>query len=118
MSETTGFDLLLNLTDPALVTFEMDTGWVAAAGRDPVRYLEDPPGRFRLMHAKDLKPSPPSTNLEMVPADLGQGRLDWKAIFAAAKASGLHRYYVEQEPPFPNGQLASAKANFAFVSSL
>ncbi len=33
------YDELLRLTDPQLVVFEMDCGWVAAAGRNPVEYL-------------------------------------------------------------------------------
>src|SRR5579863_5988415 len=33
------YDELLRLTDPKLVVFEMDCGWVASAGRNPVDYL-------------------------------------------------------------------------------
>ncbi len=30
-------------------------------------------------------------------ADIGTGTIDWKAIFAKAKQSGLKHYYIEQE---------------------
>ena len=48
------YDELLRLTDPGLVVFEMDCGWVAAAGRDPVEYLRKSPERFPLLHVKDM----------------------------------------------------------------
>lgn len=111
-----GFDMLLRLTDPALVAWEMDTGWVAAAGLDPVAYLREHAARVPLMHAKDLRPGPTGPEVSMAPAAMGEGSLDWPAIFAAA--TGLDRYYVEQEPPFPRGQLAAARENYAFLASL
>ena len=42
------YDELLRLTDPKLVFFEMDCGWVFAAGRNPVDYLSKTPARFPL----------------------------------------------------------------------
>ncbi len=55
--ETNGLSILLEHTDPALVHFHMDAGWVVAAGQDPVTILRAHPGRFRLMHVKDVAPS-------------------------------------------------------------
>ena len=48
------YDELLRLTDPKLVVFEMDCGWVVAAGHNPVDYLSKTPERFPLMHVKDM----------------------------------------------------------------
>jgi sugar phosphate isomerase/epimerase len=48
-------DILLKGTDPSLVTFEMDAGWVTAAGHDPFAMLKKHPGRFTQMHVKDIK---------------------------------------------------------------
>jgi len=36
VGDVTGFDLIVTHTDPNLVSFEMDVGWVAAAGHDPI----------------------------------------------------------------------------------
>ena len=47
-SGTVPMDELLRLTDPALVTFEMDCGWVVVGGADPVAYLKKYPGRFTM----------------------------------------------------------------------
>src|SRR6185312_6302924 len=48
----TAYDLLLAETDPETIAFEMDVGWVAAAGVDPIRLLRAHRHRFRLMHVK------------------------------------------------------------------
>ena len=48
-------------TDPSLVQMEMDLCWMNIAGRDPIRYFEKYPGRFPLVHVKDVKKIPPKT---------------------------------------------------------
>ena len=100
-----GYDELLKSTDPGLVKFELDCGWMAAAGHDPAEYLTKYPDRYRLLHIKDFKPRPkPSYSLAKderpAPAELGRGHIDYKPIFAAAAKSEVEQYFVEQEPPF------------------
>lgn len=100
-----GYDVVLQETDPSLVKFELDCGWMAAAGRDPVAYLTKYPALYRLLHIKDFQPTPsPSVGLDEntrpKPAELGRGHVDYKPIFAAAKKTEVELYYVEQEPPF------------------
>lgn len=100
-----GYDIVLRETDPSLVKFELDCGWMAAAGHDPVAYVTKYPKRYRLLHIKDFHPTAtPSVGLDESvrpkPAELGRGHVDYKPIFAAAKKSDVELYYVEQEPPF------------------
>ena len=100
-----GYDIILKNTNPELVTFELDCGWMAAAGQDPAEYLTKYPNRYSLLHIKDFQPtSAPSTSLaesdRPKPAELGRGHIDYKPIFAAAKKAKIEYYYVEQEPPF------------------
>jgi sugar phosphate isomerase/epimerase len=100
-----GYDLVLSETDPSLVKFELDCGWMVAAGHDPVAYLTKYPKRYRLLHIKDFHPtSSPSVGLDESvrpkPAELGRGHVDYKPIFAAAEKTEVELYYVEQEPPF------------------
>jgi sugar phosphate isomerase/epimerase len=47
--------ILLEKTDPNVVDFELDVGWAASAGVNIAQLLESNPGRFRLMHVKDIK---------------------------------------------------------------
>ncbi|TLZ50556.1 MAG: sugar phosphate isomerase/epimerase, partial [Gammaproteobacteria bacterium] len=49
-----GYDLLLRETDPRLVKFEIDCGWMIFAGRDPVDYFGKYPNRFPMIHVKDF----------------------------------------------------------------
>ena len=51
----TAFDLLVSLTEPGVVSFEMDVFWVAHAGVDPAGLLAKYPDRWRLLHVKDLR---------------------------------------------------------------
>jgi sugar phosphate isomerase/epimerase len=86
------YDELLRLTDPKLVVFEMDCGWVFAAGRNPLDYLTRMPERFPRLHVKDVEHE---ANGEYRSHVLGTGKMDYAPIIRAAK--GLKQYFVEQE---------------------
>jgi sugar phosphate isomerase/epimerase len=86
------YDELLKRTDPKLVAFEMDCGWVVAAGRNPVEYLIKWPDRIALLHVKDMVQG---ANGNYHSTEMGKGVVDYRAIFRAAKR--LKRYYIEQE---------------------
>ncbi|HEV2495703.1 MAG TPA: sugar phosphate isomerase/epimerase [Terriglobia bacterium] len=115
-----GYDVLLESTDPKLVNFEMDCYWVTRAGADPVAYLDKYPGRFPLLHIKDMKPGQtPTTDLMRggnAFIEVGKGSIDWKRIFEADR-SGLKYYFVEQDrtslPP-----LESAKVSYEYLRHL
>jgi len=93
------FDELIHLTDPALVTFEMDAGWVKVGGGDPAAYLRRYPTRISMMHIKDFKHTskPESVSAPPPSAELGQGTVDFPALFAAASKSNIKHLFVEQE---------------------
>jgi sugar phosphate isomerase/epimerase len=86
------YDELLRLTDPKLVFFEMDCGWVAASGRNPVDYLSKTPERFPLLHVKDMARE---ANGQFHSTVMGRGVVDYRPILRAA--TGLKHYFVEQE---------------------
>jgi len=86
-----GYDALLNSTDPKLVTFEMDCGWVAVGGYQPAEYLNKYPNRISLLHVKDMV----NDGSKWHSTILGRGKVDYSAIFAAAK--NVKRYFYEQE---------------------
>jgi len=99
--DTTAYDYLLKALDPRLVKFEMDCFWVIHAGQDPVEYFKKHPGRFPLLHIKDMNDNPaPTQELDAkmgLFAPVGHGTIDWKRIFVAAKEGGMKHYFVEQD---------------------
>jgi len=110
----TGFEILMEATDPKLVTFEMGAGW----SLPPAALLQRYPGRFRLMHVKDIKASTkPNFWLQQDPTEVGSGRLAWAQILPAAYAAGV-RDFVEQEPPFPASRLAAIEKSLRYLISL
>jgi sugar phosphate isomerase/epimerase len=120
---TPGFDVLVKETDPGLVKFEIDCGWMVVAGANPVEYFKKYPGRFKMLHIKDFKQgSAPTIDLSGPKrpegTDLGTGFINYKPIFAAGKAAGIEHIFVEQEAPFAVSQMASAKVDFAYVQKL
>jgi len=119
--DTMPYDYLLKTLDPKLVAFEMDCFWVTHAGQDPVAYFKKYPGRFPLLHIKDLKDKPaPTQELDAkmgLFAPVGSGSIDWKRIFAAAKIGVMQHYYVEQDyceiPP-----LDAVKMSYQYLDGL
>ena len=93
------FDELVRLTDPKLVTFEMDCGWVVVGGGNPVDYLNKYPTRITMLHVKDFKPTAAPASMLNPPdaAELGHGTAKYVPIFAAAKKANIKHYFVEQE---------------------
>jgi sugar phosphate isomerase/epimerase len=116
---TNGMEILLNGTDPSLVTFEMDVGWVTAAGQDPFALLKKHPGRFTLMHVKDVKASTkPNFVLQQDPTEVGGGMIDWPKLLPAAYAAGVRGFFYEQEAPFAHARLESAKISFDYLAGV
>ena len=93
------YDELLRLTDPAKVTMEMDCGWVIVGGKNPVDYLKRYPTRISMLHVKDFKLSgaPGSDTAPPPSAELGQGSIDYRPIFVAAKRANIKHAFIEQE---------------------
>lgn len=117
-------ETLLDETDPGLVSLELDAGWCAAAGFDPIDLITRYSGRVRLVHIKEsskvVGPQPPM-DFEKIPKDekgipvfteemkagmeelkkincmAGEGLVDWKRLKETADAHGCCGYIVERE---------------------
>ena len=119
-----GYDVLLRESDPQLVKFEIDCGWMIFAGHDPIDYFKKHPNRFPLIHVKDFLPAHDTSAAagnaaQMLGAELGRGVVDYKPIFAAAGKAGLQHYFVEQEGPFSRmDQLQAARVDYEYLHSM
>jgi sugar phosphate isomerase/epimerase len=105
------FDVLLRETDPNLVWFEMDLFWITRGGGDPFTYFERWPGRFPLVHVKDMDNTPQRGMVEV-----GKGTIDFAAIFARAEQAGIQHYFVEHDNPAD--PIASIRASYAHLKTL
>lgn len=118
------YDQLLADCDPNLVKMELDLCWITAGGSDPVKYFEKYPGRFPLVHVKDIKKVPKVTqagsqdfgsSLKDI-TEVGSGMIDWKRIFAHSEQAGIKHYIVEHDNP--KQPLESIKISYEYLKNL
>jgi sugar phosphate isomerase/epimerase len=120
----TGYEILMQETDPSLVKFEADCGWMKVAGKDPIDYLTRHGDRFAMLHIKDFKNiTKPVTTLMSpdapAPAELGRGSIDLKPIVEAGLKAGVTHMFVEQEPPFKEvPAMEAAEIDYRVLKSL
>lgn len=98
------FDVLLENTDAKLVQLEIDLYWITKGGEDPLAYFQRWPGRVPLVHVKDSMGGP-----EHKMVDVGQGKIEWKRIFAKREQAGIRHFFVEHDqPPQPFDDIATS----------
>ena len=134
-------DVLMRETEPEYVSFELDAGWCAAAGLDPIAFVEQYSGRVKLIHIKEssrvVGPQPPmdfSTlpkdengapifsdelkktmeELDRINCRAGEGLVDWKALKEAADQNGCQAYIVEREYSVSGNRLNDLKADLEY----
>jgi sugar phosphate isomerase/epimerase len=121
-SGETGYDLLLKETDPELVYFEIDCGWMTVAGHNPVDYMRKFPKRIRMLHIKDFHPiTHPTTDLRgpgrPTGVELGKGFIDYAPIFKEGRRIGIQHCFAEEEGPYEVPQLEAAKVDYKYLAS-
>lgn len=102
--EGTLFDVLAGAANPETVQFELDTFWIIWPGQDCVQLMRRYPGRFRLLHLKDLRKGVKTGDLSgMAPlvdsVAVGEGVVPWQEVLAEAKAQQFEDYFIEDESP-------------------
>jgi sugar phosphate isomerase/epimerase len=85
------YDVLLDQFDPDLVKMQFQVA-VVSIGYQAADYFRKYPGRFISAHLADWS----SEKEEQVP--IGQGVVDWKDFFKAAKKGGVQNFFVEMDP--------------------
>jgi sugar phosphate isomerase/epimerase len=114
-------DTLIKQSPAGDVAFEMDVFWVVRGGGNPVALLQKYPGRFLLMHLKDIaKGTPTGDPTGSAPDEtsvpLGTGQVDWPAVVKAAKAGGTKFFYIEDEHPHAEDQVPQTLKYLAGLS--
>ena len=85
------YDQLLRGFDPQAVKMQFQVA-VVRLGYQAADYFEKYPGRFVSMHLADWSAAAGKQT------PLGQGDVDWKRLFAAARKAGVKNYFVEMDP--------------------
>jgi sugar phosphate isomerase/epimerase len=106
------YDLLLERMDAGLVKLELDLYWIVKGGADPLKYFAKQPGRFHLLHVKDMDSTPRKYFTEV-----GRGVIDFKSIFAQASKAGVKHYFVEQDET-PGSPFDSLKISMDYLKRL
>jgi sugar phosphate isomerase/epimerase len=118
------YDVLLEMCDPNLVKMELDLCWITVAGADPIKYFDRYPGRFPLVHVKDIKSLPKISaaggqdfgdSLKDMTA-VGSGIIDWKKIFEQSERAGIKHYIVEHDKP--KDPFESIKTSYNYLHQL
>jgi sugar phosphate isomerase/epimerase len=92
----TKYDILMAETKPENLGGELDIAWALAAGVDPAGLFKGIlKGRCPVVHAKDVIPNADPKKHKLVA--LGQGKVDWKGVFAAGREAGVEWYVYEQD---------------------
>jgi len=114
-------DYIIKSTDPKYVSFEMDVLWVMHGGgaEMPVSLLNKYPGRFKLMHLKDLKKGVQGNLSGGTPAEndvpVGMGQGNWKEIITLAKKYGVVHCFIEDES---NHEMENIPLSLSYLKSL
>ena len=88
------YDAMLDRLDPALVKMQFQVAAIVVGGK-AADFFRKYPGRFISSHLSDW-----TKDDKEVP--IGQGIVDWKDFFEAAKIGGVRNIFVEMAPPtFP-----------------
>ena len=103
------YDILIDETDPARVSFEFDSYWFADGGADPKAWMRRLGSRMKLWHVTDLGSR--QTGPAMTPIltcdsmELGTGNMDLTGLYDIARTNGVqavilesHRNWVDRDP--------------------
>jgi sugar phosphate isomerase/epimerase len=99
------FDELMKRWDRKLVKSQFQVSDAVRLGFDPASILTKYPGRFLSLHLQDWSVITKSV------APVGQGSIDWKKVFTAAKKGGITYYFVEMS-------IDALKASYPYLRDL
>ena len=106
-----GLEILLAECSPENLVMQADVFWMQSAGQDPLAWFARHPGRFHMIHAKDMGRPPRKAML-----DVGSGTTQWPRLIAAAKRAGVKHFFVEHDEP--KDPIRSINRSYRYLRSL
>jgi inosose dehydratase len=97
-------DLVLENSDPQYVKLELDTAHSVAGGGDPAKTIERYHDRMLFLHIKDVVDLPMTSKMKypFQWVELGRGRVDLPAVFAALDKVHFHGWAVVELDKVPD----------------
>jgi sugar phosphate isomerase/epimerase len=97
----TGWQTLMQESDPTLVNLELDVYWLVQGGQNPAVVMRTYKNRVKLLHLKD-RTAGAATGFTMGPeaehfTELGKGSIDWPKLLMQAKWQGIRYAYLDQD---------------------
>ena len=103
-------DILADEFPPELMGFIVDTFWVQAAGGDPAAWIRRLAGRAPCIHLKDY-----SYGRRF--AAVGEGNMNFDAIFRAAEDSGTEYMLVEQDDCYGEDPFDCLRRSYEYLKA-
>jgi inosose dehydratase len=85
-------DAILDAADPRYVKLELDTGHYVQGGGDPAEAIRKYHDRLLFLHLKDVEPAATKSGYQFV--ELGQGRVNFVAVFDALRSANFRGWGV------------------------
>lgn len=95
-----------------LLQAELDLYWVKKGGFEPAAYLEDYKGRCPIVHIKDM-----TADERQYFAEVGQGIIDFKSVFAIAEDIGI-KYFIVEQDSCERAPLESVRMSIEYLKSI
>jgi sugar phosphate isomerase/epimerase len=119
LGDKTIYEIILDNTDPSLVTQQLDTGNLFHTGARAEDWIKKYPGRFISMHVKDeIKTEKGEQGSQYESCVLGKGLVNIKEVIELGiKTGGTKHLIIEQESYQGKSPLECMKENFAIMKS-
>lgn len=138
-------ETLIEETNPKFVGFEIDAGWCAAAGVNPIDFIKKYADRVKLIHIKEsseaIGPQPPMDfsgfekdengrpifsdevlkemdRIKKINCLAGDGLVDWKKLKEDVEKAGCYAYYIVEREYSANDRVEALANDFKYYSSL
>ena len=103
-------EILAESFSPELMGFIPDTFWIQAAGGDPAEWLRRLSGRIPCIHLKDF-------SYDRKYSVIGEGNMNFGAIFNAAADSGVEYMLVEQDDCYGEDPFECLRRSYQYLKS-
>jgi len=91
--------------------FQIDCGWAFAAGADVIAILNKFGDRLSCIHIKDV-------DANKTPTEVGNGKVDMKAVLATANKYGVEWGIVEQDHCVNHKPLDAVKISYDYIQTI